>query len=44
MKNIYYVWIGNIFRSISFIDVVEANQYMQGLINKGFNDVWMEKT
>jgi hypothetical protein len=43
MQNIYYVWIADVFRSISFNNVLEANQYMQGLIDIGFNNVWMEK-
>lgn len=42
MKQLYYVWIGEVYRSVLF-DYNEAVEYYNQLVNKGYSGVYIEE-
>ena len=43
MKNFYYVWIGDTFKSVLYVDYTEAYNRYISLVNDGFNNVRIER-
>jgi hypothetical protein len=43
MKQLYYVWIGDTFRSVLYDNYTEAYNRYIGLVNEGFNNARIEE-